>query len=247
MLLSLQRISKRFEGSGGRARQALEDVTLQLERGQMVGIYGPTGAGKSTLLRIAAGMLAPDGGQVLYDGQPLHEMSPARAQAPAAAGDLLPVERHRERYAADRDRSRGGGAAGRRPRPPPRRAAAQEALAACAVQQCAHTDLRELSGGERQRVEIARAIVTEPKLLLADGPASSLSLIEQEAVMAQLAALARQARVGVLVADSDAAALIGAETILYLNEGRILDCSPERDGGNVYQLPRRPRRAAADA
>ena len=103
------------------------------------------------------------------------------------------------------------------------------------------------SDGERQRVAIARAIVIEPRLLLADGAARGLSFIEQERVMVLLQALAHEARVAVLVTDTEANALIRAHPILYMNGGRLVNAPTAAKEGNVYELPRRSRQAAADA
>src|SRR5580704_1823541 len=162
-MLLLQGISKRYQDSGS-GRLALEDVSLRVRRGQLVGLYGPSGAGKSTLLRIAAGLLAPDSGQVLYGGARLDQMSTGERQrlrrreisclwgAGESQARLTAIDHVAVALLVDgRDH---------------RRAirAAREALLACEVEQCAQMELRELSGGERQRVEIARAIVTEPKL-----------------------------------------------------------------------------------
>jgi putative ABC transport system ATP-binding protein len=261
-LLSLQGVSKRYDGRGG-PRVALDGVTLDLARGQMVGVFGPSGAGKTTLLRIAAGLQAPDSGAVLYDGERLDQMGSGErmrlrrreiacvwAQGPTG-GRLSALDHVAMPLLVDRREHRGA------------RRRARAALLACDAEHCAQAELRELSGGERQRVEIARALVIEPRLLLADGPASNLSLVEQEAIMVLLSSLAREARVAVLVADSDAEALIRADPILYLNAGRLAGASGGGDGGmgdgrlagaaaagergRVYQLPQRPRRAVADA
>lgn len=252
-MLSLQGVTKRYESPNG-ARLALDGVTLEVQRGQMIGVFGPSGCGKSTLLRIAAGLLAPDGGAVLYDGERLDQMPSSermrlRRREIACVGgeaqqDRLSVLDHVAMpLLIDRRDHR---TAQRR---------AREALLACEAEDCAGMELSELSDGERQRVTIARALVIEPKLLLADGPASSLSLPEQESIMALLSSLAREARVAVLVADSDAEALIRADPIMYLSGGRLIDSTPPEDrdelpggpGGNVVELPLRPRRAAADA
>lgn len=264
MLLSLERISKRYEGSGP-PRPALDEVSLQVSRGQMVGVFGASGCGKSTLLRIAAGLLAPDAGTVLYDGQRLDAMGSAermrlRRREIACVWGQAPRDRLRvlDHVAVpllvDRRSRRSA------------QARARAALLACEAEHCAQAELHELSGGERQRASIARALVIEPRLLLADSPASDLSLVERETIMALLASLAGEAQVGVLIADSDAEALIGAEEILYLSAGR-LSGAPARLGasgragmgtaagtgpdsisepGRVYEFPDRRRTAAAD-
>ena len=124
---------------------------------------------------------------------------------------------------------------------------AREALAACEAEQCVGMMVGELSDGERQRVAIARAIVIEPRLLLADGPARGLSFIEQERIMVLLQALAHEARVAVLVTDTEANALIRAHPILYMNGGKLVNAPTPAKEGNVYEFPGRSRQAAADA
>jgi putative ABC transport system ATP-binding protein len=247
MLLSLQRVAKRFERKNGAGKDALTDVSLELARGQIVGVYGSSGAGKTTLLQIAAGLLRPDDGKVCYDGRRLdqlpagewkrlHRQEIACVWAGQSAKAGLEVLEHIEMpLLVDRHDHRGA------------RRRAREALAACEAEQCAGMMVNELSDGERQRVEIARAIVIEPRLLLADGPARNLSIVEQEAIMVLLASLAHDARVAVLVTDSDSEALIRANPLLYLNGGRLVNAPTAAKEGNVYELPRRSRQAAADA
>lgn len=248
MTLRLEHVSKRYSTPSGGHRLALDGVSLELARGEVLGIYGPSGSGKTTLLRIAAGLLRPDDGTVTYNGERLDEMSSAERMrfrrrevacvwASDPGGERLEVLDHvalpllvdrRDRRTAERR--------------------AREALLICAVEHCAGTELYELSDGERQRVAVARALATEPRLLLADGPASSLSLLEQEEIMVLLSSLAREAKVAVLITDSDASALIRAERILYLCDGKLVNAEQMSERGRLYELPSaRPRRVAADA
>jgi putative ABC transport system ATP-binding protein len=246
-MLRLERISKRYGGPGG-GRLALDGVSLELDRGQITGIFGPSGSGKTTLLRIAAGLRAPDSGTVTYRGARLDQMSTAERtrfrrreiaciwaaqpwQARLSALDhvALPllVDRCGHRSAERR---------------------AREALLVCEVEQCVEMELDELSDGERQRIAIARALVGEPQLLLADGPASNLSVVEQEGIMVLLASLAREARVAVLITASDAQALLRADPILYLRDGRLINPEPMSERGRVYSFPPPgSHRVAADA
>lgn len=247
MLLRLQGISKRYARPGG-SKVALDDVSLDLGRGQIVGIFGPSGSGKTTLLRIAAGLQLPDRGCVIYDGQRLDEMSArertrfrrreiACVWAPKHWQEPLRVLDHVALPLLIDGCSRR--TANRR---------AHEALLACEADQCAELELLDLSDGERQRVVIARALVTEPRLLLADGPTSSLSLVEQEEIMLLLSSLAREAKVAVLVADSDAETLLRADPILYLSDGKLVSPEPRSELGALLRFPAGgSRRAAADA
>jgi putative ABC transport system ATP-binding protein len=246
MLLRVERVTKHYTRATGQ-KLALDRVSLNVDRGEIVGIFGPSGSGKSTLMRIAAGLLRPDSGSVIYNGERIDAMSSAERSrfrrreiaciwSGAAIPDGLSVVDHvavpllvdsRDHRAAER---RG-----------------REALLACEVDQCSDLQMEDLSDGERERVSIARALATEPRLLLADGPASRLSLIEQEQIMALLASLAENAKVAVLVSDSNADALLRCDPVLYLNEGRFATAALPAQLGRVYPFPARPAQSAADA
>jgi putative ABC transport system ATP-binding protein len=246
MLLRVERVTKHYPRPTG-DKIALDDVSLAVDRGQILGIFGPSGSGKSTLLRIAAGLLRPDSGSVIYNGERLDAMSSAersrfrrREIACIWSGAVIPdglsvVDHVAVPLLVD---SRDHRAAERR---------AREALLACEVEQCSDLQMEDLSDGERERASIARALATEPRLLLADGPASRLSLIEQEQIMALLASLAEDAKVAVLVTDSNADPLLRCDPVLYLNEGKFANAAPPAQLGRVYPFPAKPAQSAADA
>lgn len=247
MILRLERVTKRYQRAGGE-RVALDAVCIELARGQMLGVFGPSGCGKTTLLRVAAGLQRPDAGHVYYAGQRLDEMSSRErtrfrrreiaciwAGRPSTQTGLRVVEYVTLPLLVDRRDHR---VAERQ---------AREALVVCEVEECADVGVHELSCGERQRVQIARALVSEPRLLLADAPAAGLSLIEQEAVLALLSSLAREAKLAVLITDTDAGALIGADPVLYLCEGKLINPEPTSTRGQLYQFPGRQLRPAANA
>jgi putative ABC transport system ATP-binding protein len=246
-MLRLDEISKRYERPDG-SRVALDKVSLEVARGEIMGVFGASGSGKTTLLRIAAGFRAADSGTVTYNGQRLDEMSSKERtrfrrreiacvwQAETWESCLSVFDHVAVPLLVDRCGKRD---TERRVR---------EALLACEADKCMNTRLAELSDGERQRVAIARAIVIEPSLLLADGPASCLSWSEQEQIMTLLVALAKEARVAVLVTDSNAKALLGANPLRYLRDGKLIDGEPANERAKVYSFPKGGgRRAAADA
>ncbi len=247
MLLRLVSVCKSYPRRAA-SKLALDCVSLEVDRGQMVGVYGPSGAGKTTLLSVAAGLQAPDRGIVTYDGVRLDRMPSSELRrfrrrevscifAGEPLQDRLDVLDHvalpllvdgRYRRAAERR--------------------AREALLACEAEDCLGMELQDLSDGERQRVDIARALVREPRLLLADAPGSRLSIDEQETIMALLGSLAHDGNVGVLVTNSDVRALLGADSTFYLRDGRLVEPLRNAESGKVYRLPTAgPRRAAADA
>jgi putative ABC transport system ATP-binding protein len=247
VLLRLEQVTKRYVRPAGE-QVALNEVSLEVARGEMVGVFGPSGVGKTTLLRVAAGLTRPDSGSVSYNGERLDSMSSSELtrfrrreiacvwSSSATISDGLTVLEHvllpllidhRDRRAAKR--------------------LAREALLACEVDQVGDLHLQELSYGERQRVAVAHALVTEPRLLLADSPVSQLSVVEQEQMMALLASLAREANVALLLTDSNAEVLGRCDRVLYLNEGKLLGSEPEPGHGRVYQFPPSAARSAADA
>jgi putative ABC transport system ATP-binding protein len=246
MLLRLSDISLSYPRRAG-SKVALDGVSLEVGRGQLVGVFGPSGAGKTTLLRVAAGLQRPDNGTVTYNGGRLDQMPVAelRRLRRREISCVWTAEAPQERLGVLDHVALPLLVDGRHRRLAERRA--REALLACEVDECRSMEVQELSDGERQRVDIARALVIEPRLLLADAPASRLSIVEQERVMALLSSLAKEAKVGVLVTQSDAEAVLRADPTFYLRDGKILDPHDAKPG-KLYRLPTAGTgRAAADA
>jgi putative ABC transport system ATP-binding protein len=247
MILRLERVSKSYARPKG-AKVALDEVSLELDRGRIVAVFGATGAGKTTLLRVVAGLERPDSGHVSYNGERLENMSASQRarHLRREIGCVWPSQPWSEGLSVldhvalplliDRCDHR---AAERR---------ARKALIACGAEDCTDLDLQTLSEGERQLVGIARAVVVEPRVLLVDGAMANLSLIEQETIMRLLSALAREAKVAVLVTGTDATSVPRADALLYLRDGRLVNGKPPTELGRVYEFPSvGPRRAAADA
>jgi putative ABC transport system ATP-binding protein len=247
MLLELEGVCKSYERPGGELKVALEDVSLSVARGQMVGVFGTSGSGKSTLLRVAAGSQRPDRGCVRYDGERLDQVSAAellalRRNSIACVWAGQPWQENLNVLTHVALPLMVDSMAKRKAR-----GRAREALLVCEVEQCAEMRMEELSDGERQRVEIARALVIEPCLLLADCPAVSLSLRERESVMELLASLASEANVAVVVTGGDAEELMHAEAIHFLAGGTLMMPEPMGGVGRLYEFPSARLPRAADA
>lgn len=177
-VLALERISVAYG-----ARPVLQDVSLSLQPGRLRGLLGPNGSGKSTTVRVAAGLLPPDAGHVLLNGEPLTRYSrreiarriavvPQSAYLPEAftGWDVVLAGRapHQSWF---------GGLGGHD------RAIARRALAAVHAEPLAERRLATLSGGERQRLLLARALAQEPEVLLLDEPTAHLDLGHQIAFL----------------------------------------------------------------
>ena len=173
---------------GGRA--ILRDVSLHARAGEFIAVLGPNGAGKSTLLKVLAGLLKPDSGQVTLDGQALSSMSARQLAAQRAYLPQNPVLEWPisvERLVA----------LGLTPRLPATGGLPQDYAPAItrALDQCDLTDRRDqaattLSGGEFARAMLARAIVSEPRLLIVDEPITGLDPAHAMASMRLLSGFA---------------------------------------------------------
>jgi len=170
-IIELNDVAKTFRSADGHVRPVLDTVDFTLREGEIVALLGQSGSGKSTLLRIMAGLIGADKGKVRYRGQPLY--GPARAISMVfqsfALFPWLTVQQNVELGLEARGM------------PPGERA--QKAAAAIALIGLAGFEgalPRELSGGMRQRVGIARALVTEPDVLLMDEAFSALDVLTGE-------------------------------------------------------------------
>jgi putative ABC transport system ATP-binding protein len=200
--LTLERVSK-SRGSGRRAVRVLSDVSLHLAGGEVVLLEGPSGAGKTTLLAVAAGLLLPDGGRVVLDGQSPAELSPAdrRRHRARSVGFVFQRSNLLDQLTVLDNVLLAAALAGLRPEEA--RPASGELLAHLGIAAMAARYPRELSGGEEQRAAVARALVHRPALVLADEPTGNLDGASGLAVADLLASTARERGAAVLIATHD--------------------------------------------
>jgi putative ABC transport system ATP-binding protein len=238
-VLELRQVSKIY-GSGPSEVQALSDVNLSVERGELVAVMGPSGSGKSTLLTIAGSLEDPSTGQVLVDGVDLARISRSdRARMrrrsigyvfqdfnlipglTALENVTLPLE-------LDGARTRAA------------RSAGLNALEALDVADYADRYPDELSGGQRQRVAIARAIVGKRGLLLADEPTGALDSLNSEGVMRLLRAATHRGVAGVVVTH-EAQLASWADRVVFLRDGRVVDQTAAPSGPESLLAAADPR------
>jgi len=220
VLLQLEAVTKNYT-MGNTTVQALRAVDLGIEAGEMVAIMGASGSGKSTLLNILGTLDRPDGGRYTLDGQDvavlgdkaLAQFRNRKIGFVFQAFNLLP------RYTATRNVELPllyGGV----PRPD-RRRRAEAALTRVGLGDRMHHQPNELSGGQQQRVSIARALVCNPVMLLADEPTGALDSETTLQIMALFCELHRAGMTIILVTHEPAVAEY-AQRILRVRDGRIV-------------------------
>lgn len=205
---------------------ALDDVSLEVNPGQLVAVTGPSGSGKSSLLAVAGLLLRPDTGRVLVgdvDATSLssRERTALRRErigfvfqqsnllASLTAKDQLLVAAH---------------LAGRGPREVAARADAL--LASLGLADASGRRPHQLSGGQRQRVGIARALVNEPTVLLVDEPTSALDRQRGEEVVNLLADLAKEQDVAVVMVTHDLSHLARVDQVFEMHDGVLAEAVP---------------------
>ena len=214
-MLELKSASAGYPG-----RAVLEGVTLAARPGRVLALLGPNGCGKSTLLRTMAGLLPPQGGEVLLDGRPLRDCRPREAAQKIAC---LPQSRAVPGITARRLVLHGRFPHLSYPRRYGREdyAAVDRALEAADAADLADRPLPELSGGQRQKVYLAMALAQETETILMDEPTTYLDVGCQLEVMALARRLAEEGRAVVMVLHDLTLALRCAHRAALLHEGRV--------------------------
>ncbi len=201
------------------ATKALEGANMSVAAGEVVAVMGPSGSGKSTLLHCIAGIIQPDSGTVMYDGQDLGAMSDVPRSALRRTdfgfvfqfGQLVPELTCVENVALP---LRLGGMK--------RRAAeaqAREFMARLEVDDVAAKRPGECSGGQGQRVAVARALVIGPKVIFADEPTGALDSLNGEHVMRLLTDTARDTGAAVILVTHEARVAAYSDREVIVRDG----------------------------
>jgi lipopolysaccharide export system ATP-binding protein len=207
------------------SRKVVRDVSLQVDKGEVVGLLGPNGAGKTTSFYMIVGLVRADGGQILIDGEdvtrmPIHKRS-------RMGLSYLPQEASIFRKLSVADNVRAilelqTDAQGRALSSNEVEKRLAELLADLRVDHLRDSPAVALSGGERRRVEIARALATEPRFILLDEPFAGIdpiAVIEIQRIIAFL----KQRGIGVLITDHNVRETLGICDHAYIiSEGRVL-------------------------
>ena len=204
-------------------RVAVDGVDFVVEAGRSFGIVGESGSGKSTLARLVMALTAPTSGEVRWRGRPLAAMS--RGELQAARADVQMV--FQDPYGSLDPRQRVATLVGE-PLRGAKSARVAEALAAVGLgPESAGRYPHEFSGGQRQRIAIARALVTRPKLVVADEPVSALDVSIQAQVLNLMSDLQREAGVTYLLISHDLA-VVGhiCEDVAVMFQGRFVETGP---------------------
>lgn len=216
---------------------ALQDISLQIRKGEMVAIMGPSGSGKTTLLHILSGIDRPDSGEIRILGQDLNSLSPGELalfrrrrlgmvfqdfqlleSLSVAENILLPLILDKQN-SQEQD------------------ARLQEALSLAGIEELAGRGITELSGGQKQRVAIARALIQAPSLIFADEPTGNLDAETAGAILRCIADLNQKTQASMLLVTHDAYAASFCHRILSLNKNGI---SEGNRNGHAPHLPTMP-------
>jgi putative ABC transport system ATP-binding protein len=229
-MLELRELVKHYSPGGGEPVRAVDGVSLSVAPGEMLALYGPSGSGKTTLLLMVAALLEPTRGSVHVNGRDVGSLSEREASSYRLSElgfirqsfDLLPGVSAIDNAVLKLLKSVPWREAHRRITPLLERLGLGERLE--------HRS-ETLSMGERQRVMIARALSTEPRLLLADEPTGSLDTQRSREVLGLLRELCRERDVAVVLVSHDPLAAGYADRVLALRDGQLT--SHEVDPGFV--------------
>jgi putative ABC transport system ATP-binding protein len=217
-MLTLQDLTKTYRTRAGEVK-ALDGVNLQIDQGEFVAVSGPSGSGKTTLLMMIAAMLRPSRGTVRFDDRDLYQMTgPARARFRAENIGFVFQMFHLVPYLSVWENVLLASAMARKK---DGQARAGELLQRLGLGPRVRHRPAELSAGEKQRAAIARALLNEPKLILADEPTGNLDVENARGVLQHLRSFQKAGGTVIMATHGPAAQEYATRTIV-LREGRLV-------------------------
>jgi putative ABC transport system ATP-binding protein len=220
-LIDVSHVSKRYK-RGHETITALHDVSLVIQRGELLAIVGPSGSGKTTLSYVIGGLIRPNDGAVKVRGRPLSKRSDRSLSMyrNTEVGfifqnfSLLPYYSALENVMIPLIVAKVPSSE--------RQERARLYLRMVGLEKRMHQRADQLSGGERQRVSIARALVNSPSIIIADEPTGSLDSARGNEIMTILENLSHNKGITVLMVTHDAALAARADRIVHIRDGKIL-------------------------
>jgi putative spermidine/putrescine transport system ATP-binding protein len=223
--LSVRELTRRFE-----EQTAVDGVSFDVARGELVALVGASGSGKTTTLRMIAGYDFPDGGQITFGQRDITRLPPEKRGFGMVFQHyaLFPHMSARDNV--------GFGLEARKVPKAVRERRANEALANVGLNGKGDRRVQQLSGGEQQRVALARAVVIEPNVLLLDEPLSNLDPTLRQSTRDELRAMLRRVGAPALFVTHDQEdAFAVADRIVLLSKGRVLQIGTPKE---LYNRPR---------
>jgi putative ABC transport system ATP-binding protein len=221
-LIQAENLTKVY-GKGETAVAALDHVSLSLDAGEFVAVMGPSGCGKSTLLHLLGGLDHPTEGKVVIDSQSIAALSDTRLTELRRRKigfvfqfyNLIPVLNATENAALPITLDGANGAKAK--------TQARDWLKKVGLGDRLNSRPNQLSGGQQQRVAVARALVADPKLILADEPTGNLDSKASDEIAALLRQVANEWGRAVVMVTHDPRLAAYADRILFLKDGAIVD------------------------
>ncbi len=218
--IEFKNVNKYF-GSGSAKVHALKDINFSADKGEFVLILGPSGSGKSTFLTIAGNILSPSSGSVLINGKEIATYSNKEREQlrleqigfVLQAHNLVPYLTLKEQFElVDRVKKTGNLSS----------ADLERLLAHLEIAELKDKYPNELSGGQSQRAAIARALYTDPEIILADEPTAALDSQRVKKVGTILQVLAKQQNKAVITVTHDLRLIEQADKIYELTDGQLV-------------------------
>ncbi|MCC8988102.1 MAG: amino acid ABC transporter ATP-binding protein [Candidatus Contendobacter sp.] len=236
-MIKVNKLFKIFEGRGGQAVRAVDDVSTQIAKGEVVVIIGPSGSGKSTFLRCLNGLEAFDDGQVVIDGI---DLTASKTNLNAIRREVGMVFQHFNLFPHKTvlENLTLAQQVVRKRKPAEAEDKAMKLLTKVGIAEKAHEYPSRLSGGQQQRVAIARALAMDPKVMLFDEPTSALDPEMVGEVLDVMKQLAKEGMTMAVVTHEMGFAREVAHRVLFMDFGRILEDAPPTE---FFTAPKEPR------